>query len=88
MIFYQVTKLLQVYSVQLKRLAQPLREKEPALISQNGVILHHHNARPHTAKITAGKLRHSELKVILQLQIFLILPLRLPFVLLFENKNE
>nr|KAF6353464.1 hypothetical protein mPipKuh1_010430 [Pipistrellus kuhlii] len=55
-----------VYSAQLERLAQALREKEPALINRKGVILHHDNARPHTARITAEKLRQLEWEVLPQ----------------------
>ncbi|XP_015438307.1 PREDICTED: histone-lysine N-methyltransferase SETMAR-like [Dufourea novaeangliae] len=47
----------EVYSAQLERLDRALREKEPALINRKGVILHHDNARSHTARITAKKLR-------------------------------
>ncbi|CAK6443035.1 unnamed protein product [Pipistrellus nathusii] len=55
-----------VYNAQLERLAQALREKEPALINRKGVILHHDNARPHTARITAEELRQLEWKVLPQ----------------------
>ncbi|XP_035739241.1 histone-lysine N-methyltransferase SETMAR-like [Vespa mandarinia] len=42
-------------NAQLEILDRALREKEPALINQNGVIFHHDNARPHTARIMAKK---------------------------------
>lgn len=42
----------EVYCQQLTRLKAVLQEKRPSLINRKGVILHHDNARPHTARAT------------------------------------
>ena len=45
-----------MYCQQLDRLKQALKQKHPALVNRKGVILHHDNARPHTARLTQNKL--------------------------------
>lgn len=45
-----------LYCEQLGRLKQALKQKHPALVNRKGVILHHDNARPHSARLTQNKL--------------------------------
>ena len=40
-----------LYCDQLDRLKQALKKKHPALVNRKGVILHHDNARPHSARL-------------------------------------
>ncbi|XP_026827850.1 histone-lysine N-methyltransferase SETMAR-like [Ooceraea biroi] len=42
----------EVYSSQLQRVSDALRQKQPALVNRKGVLLLQDNARPHTAKTT------------------------------------
>ena len=45
----------EVYCAQLEKLSLALHQKRPGLVNRNGVVLHHDNARPHTALVTPGK---------------------------------
>ena len=47
----------EVYCAQLDRLNQELKNKRHHLVSRKGVILHHDNAKPHTAKMTLSKIQ-------------------------------
>ncbi|KAF2345186.1 Transposase type 1, partial [Trinorchestia longiramus] len=40
-----------LYSQQLKRVQQTLRQKEPALVNRKGVHFLHDNSRPHVARV-------------------------------------
>ena len=46
----------EVYCEQLDRLKSAIDQKRPALANRKGVVFHHDNARPHTARITLNKL--------------------------------
>ncbi len=47
----------EVYAQQLQRLQEALLAKRPALVNRKGVILLHHNARPHVAEMIREKIR-------------------------------
>ena len=40
-----------LYSQQLERVQQALRQKEPALVNRKGILFLHDNARPHVARV-------------------------------------
>ena len=46
-----------LYSNQLDRLREALVRNRPSLVNRKGVILHHDNAKPHTAKQTQQKIK-------------------------------
>ena len=46
----------EVYCEQLDRLKSAIEQKRPALANRRGILFHHDNARPHTARITLNKL--------------------------------
>lgn len=52
-----------VYTQQLDRLATAIAEKRPKL---QKVILHHDNARPHTAKLTRSKIKELNWELLAQ----------------------
>ncbi|GFV36890.1 mariner Mos1 transposase [Trichonephila clavipes] len=45
-----------LYCKQLDKLKAAIKEKRPPLASRKGIVLHHDNARPHTAMVTQQKL--------------------------------
>lgn len=54
----------EVYCSQLDRLEEALRVKRPRLMNRDGVILHHDNAKPHTAKMTLEKIKNLQWEVL------------------------
>ena len=46
-----------LYSNQLDRLKEALVKSRPSLVNRKGVILHHDNAKPHTARLTQQKIK-------------------------------
>ena len=53
-----------LYSQQLSPLKAALVETRPVLINRKGALLLHDNARPHVAKITAGKISELNCEVL------------------------
>ncbi|XP_076165329.1 histone-lysine N-methyltransferase SETMAR-like [Ptiloglossa arizonensis] len=49
---------VEIYCQRLERLRAALVEKRPSLANFKGVLFHHDNVRPHTARITVGKIKN------------------------------
>ncbi|XP_076177098.1 histone-lysine N-methyltransferase SETMAR-like [Ptiloglossa arizonensis] len=58
------TVAAEIYSQQLERLRAALMEKRPSLVNRKGVLFHHDNARPHTARITVEKIKNFNWKLL------------------------